>query len=98
MCQHFNNANGYLLSALLITLAVTFFIENSKNRHYVIRKSKKLLFRKLSVFDDCIVQMRAPKTAAYCISPIEIGLIWAKISYIKSHSKAFGFDTQTDMK
>ena len=40
--------------------------------------------------------MRAPKTAAYYISPIEIGLIWAKITYVKSHSKALGFNPQTD--
>ena len=42
--------------------------------------------------------MRAPKTAAYYISTIEIGLLWAKIAYIKSHSKALGFDPQTDKK
>ena len=44
------------------------------------------------------VQMRAPKTAAYYISPIEIGLLWAKIKYVKSNSNALGFDPQTDMK
>ena len=38
--------------------------------------------------------MRAPKTAAYYISPIEIGLIWAKITYLKSHSKALDFSLQ----
>ena len=43
--------------------------------------------------------MRTPtKTAAYYISPIEIGLIWAKITYVKIHSKALGFDPQIDMK
>ena len=35
--------------------------------------------------------MRATKTAAYYINPIEIGVLWAKITYVKSHSKAFGF-------
>ena len=44
------------------------------------------------------VQMRPTKTAAYYISPIEIGLLWAKITHIKSHSKALGFVHQTDMK
>ena len=34
--------------------------------------------------------MRATKTAAYYISPIEIGVLWAKISYAKSHLKALG--------
>ena len=44
------------------------------------------------------IQMRALKTAAYYISPIEIGLIWAKIAYLQSHSKALGFNLQKDMK
>ena len=34
----------------------------------------------------------------YYISPIEIGLLWAKITYLKSHSKALAFGLQTDMK
>ena len=34
----------------------------------------------------------------YYISPIEIGLLWAKITYLKSHSKALAFDLQTDTK
>ena len=34
----------------------------------------------------------------YYISPIEIGLVWAKITYLKSHSKAFDFCLQTDVK
>ena len=37
------------------------------------------------------LQMRATKTAAYYISPIEIGVLWAKVTYVKSHSKALGF-------
>ena len=44
------------------------------------------------------IQMRPFKTAAYYISPIEIGVLWAKIIHIKSHSKALGFVPQTDMK
>ena len=44
------------------------------------------------------IQMRPTKTAAYYISPIEIGLLWAKITRIKSHSKALGLVNQTDMK
>ena len=36
------------------------------------------------------IEIRASKTAAYYISSIEIGLLWAKITYVKSHSKAFG--------
>ena len=44
------------------------------------------------------IQMRAPKTATYYISPIEIGLLWAKITYVKSHLKALGFNPQTDTK
>ena len=35
--------------------------------------------------------MRATKTTAYYISPIEIGVLWAKITYVKSHLKALGF-------
>ena len=35
--------------------------------------------------------MQAPKTTAYYKSPIEVGLLWAKITYIQSHSKALGF-------
>ena len=42
--------------------------------------------------------MRATKTAAYYISPIEIGVFWAKITYVKSHSKILNFDPQTDTK
>ena len=42
--------------------------------------------------------MRATKNAAYCIIPIEIGVLWAKITYIKSHLKDLGFSPQTDMK
>ena len=34
----------------------------------------------------------------YYISPIEIGLLWAKITYLKSHSKALAFDLRTDTK
>ena len=34
----------------------------------------------------------------YYISPIEIGLIWAKIAYLKSHSIALAFGLQTIMK
>ena len=34
----------------------------------------------------------------YYISSIEIGLLWAKIKYLKIHSKAMGFELQTDMK
>ena len=34
----------------------------------------------------------------YYISPIETGLPWAKIRYLKSHSKAFDFNLQTDIK
>ena len=37
------------------------------------------------------------KTAAYYKSPIEIGVLWAKITYIKSHSKALDFSLQTDL-
>ena len=44
------------------------------------------------------IQMRPFKTAAYYISPIEIGVFWAKKMYVKSHSKALGFDPQTDTK
>ena len=32
------------------------------------------------------------------ISPIEIGQFWAKIEHLKCHSKALGFNLQTDMK
>ena len=35
--------------------------------------------------------MRPFKNAAYYISPIEIGVLLAKITYVKSHSKALGF-------
>ena len=38
------------------------------------------------------------KTAAYYKIPIEIGVLWAKITYIKSHLKALDFTLQTDMK
>ena len=34
----------------------------------------------------------------YYISPIEIGLLWAKIEYLKRHSKALSFGLQIDMK
>ena len=37
-------------------------------------------------------------TYPYYISRIEIGLIWAKIRYIKSHSKALSIGFQKDMK
>ena len=52
----------------------------------------------MTLHQKVFVQMRAPKTAAYYISPIEIGLLWAKITYVKSHSKALGFCPQRDMK
>ena len=32
------------------------------------------------------------------ISPIEIGLLWAKITYLKTHSNALGFQLQTDTR
>ena len=34
----------------------------------------------------------------YYISPIEMGLLWAKITYLKIHSKALAFNLQTDTK
>ena len=34
----------------------------------------------------------------YYKSPIEIGLLWAKIEYLKSPSKALGFGLQIDIK
>ena len=34
----------------------------------------------------------------YYISPIEIELLWAKITYLKTHSKAVGFGFQTGVK
>ena len=34
----------------------------------------------------------------YYISPIEMGLLWAKITYLKTHSNALGFELQTDTK
>ena len=33
----------------------------------------------------------------YYISPIEIGLLWSKIKYVKSHSTDFDFWLYTDM-
>ena len=33
---------------------------------------------------EIVVQMRATKTVAYSISPTEIGVLWAKITYVKS--------------
>ena len=44
------------------------------------------------------LQMPAIKTTAYNIRPIEIGVLLAKITYIKSHSKVLVFCLQTDMK
>ena len=37
-------------------------------------------------------------TDPYNISPIEMGVLWAKITFIKSHSKALDFGLQTDIK
>ena len=34
----------------------------------------------------------------YYISPIEIGLLWTKITYLKSHSKALVLGLQRDTK
>ena len=42
--------------------------------------------------------MRPTKTAAYYISLVEIGVLSAKIAYVKSHSKALGFNPHIDMK
>ena len=36
-------------------------------------------------------------TYPYYISPIEIGILSAKITYLKSHSITLGFCLQTDM-
>ena len=47
---------------------------------------------------EIYIQMQAPKTAAYYIRPIEIGLLWTNITYVKRHSNTLGFDTLTDMK
>ena len=35
--------------------------------------------------------MQIPKTAAYYITPIDIVLLWAKITCVKSHSNVLGF-------
>ena len=48
-----------------------------------------------------VLSIYSPKinySPSYYISPIEIGLRWAKITYLKSHSKALGFTLQTNMK
>ena len=37
-------------------------------------------------------------TFPYYISLIEIGLLWAKIVYLKSHSMALAFALQTDIQ
>ena len=37
-------------------------------------------------------------THPYYISPIEIGLLWAKITYLKTHSSTLGFELKTDTK
>ena len=37
-------------------------------------------------------------STSYYISPIEIGLVWVKITYLKIHSKSLNFNLQTDMK
>ena len=34
----------------------------------------------------------------YYISPIEIGVFWGKITYLKSHSKSLNYDLQINMK
>ena len=34
----------------------------------------------------------------YYINTIEIVLLWAKITYLKSHAKVLAFNFQTDMK
>ena len=53
----------------------------------------------LFVNDNEIMYSRERKYRhPYYISPIEIGLLWAKIKYLKSHSKALSFDLQIDMK
>ena len=49
-------------------------------------------------FEIKVLQMHPTKTAAYYISPIEIGVLWAKNTYAKSHSKALSFNPQTDTK
>ena len=56
------------------------------------------LFKLLKLIDMNHNTDAPTKTAAYYISPIEIGLLWAKITYVKSRSKALGFELQTDMK
>ena len=59
-----------------------------------------LIFKSLNpflLFGNVELQIQAPKTAAYYISPIEIGVLWAKITHVKSHWKALGFSLQTDM-
>ena len=48
--------------------------------------------------ENILIQTRPFKTAAYYKSPIEIGLLWAKITHIKSLSKALGFVPQTYVK
>ena len=51
--------------------------------------------------NDFSMALYGPKikySPPYYISPIEIGLLWAKITYLKSHSKAFAFNLQRDTK
>ena len=47
---------------------------------------------------NCVYSRDKKGTYPYYISPIEIGLLWVKIAYLKSHSIALAFGLHTDIK
>ena len=56
----------------------------------------------LQFFQSCIQNFpytpEIKYSTPYYISPIEIGLLWANITYLKSHSEALAFNLQKDGK
>ena len=78
-------------STLLLTIVATFY---SSFTHYSV-PNVKINGSKRSEFSYSGVRLIF---YTFSLSPIEIGLFWVKITYVKSHSNALSFDPQTDMK
>ena len=97
MYQKFWKQNTDFLTQMPMFLKLFFDEWHNIPRKYLVIKFLDF-WNRPGAWNHYYLQICATKTTAYYISPIEIGVFWAKITCIKSHSKALGFSLQTDMK
>ena len=93
ICTHYliwNLSVAVLRPSVTNWLSKTFPSDQSKKEPFLVLVK--------SLFDSLVYTCGKKEMHPYYISPIEIGLFWAKITKLKNHSIAFSFSLQTDMK